>query len=584
MKPWFEKELAEADIIKFPVPQAKVIQMPNVQEYPDFITGVQDLQAKQKDGTISQESYDKLYAELIHRFMKKESFETPWYLREDKTTNIDQKIDQLVQIGKQDPEKSDTVSNILNRIIQYGQKILGQEAPKTEQVQPATLDQSGVSAQQIIDLICQKLPAQCDKPITNVNMFLTKAFKEIVKKEKEQGFQQRTDIRQDLAKAINLVAGKVTNTLEQLEQHYKQQAAEGDRISIKSSPGEEAIRKEITDLLRGLIESYRDTHKDPKEFEQFETLILQFLNDSIKGIVPLKRIIAVGSGDITTEVQKTKYKSLVDNGFIEQLLRKIPAGTGGNWGPGELGLAIIGSPVMKGKKGDIEVSGEKIEIKASATATQGGRITPDALIGEGTDGKAEYTKAFNTFLKTTRLNKLIKPAGDFINYTKTTLRGKESAKKTKYTNFGRSLFRDIINVAIDQLPNKKISRRASAEFVKNSIIAAFKSEFKSQVKKLVKVNQSIDANGKISFEGVMAEYIKVLGYFYNTQKGVKKILVINPRDSHFEVISTENPEGIAEKLKIGTLQTGATAIDFNLPHMKPSPQIGTQKGGRQKQM
>jgi hypothetical protein len=82
MKPWFEKELAEADIIKFPIPQAKVVQMPNVQEYPDFITGVQDLQAKQKDGAISQESYDKLYAELIHRFMKKESFETPWFIRE----------------------------------------------------------------------------------------------------------------------------------------------------------------------------------------------------------------------------------------------------------------------------------------------------------------------------------------------------------------------------------------------------------------------------------------------------------------------------------------------------------------------
>ena len=64
MKPWFEKELAEADIIKFPEPKAKVIQMPNVQEYPDFITGVQDLQAKQKDGTISQETYDK----LIYRF------------------------------------------------------------------------------------------------------------------------------------------------------------------------------------------------------------------------------------------------------------------------------------------------------------------------------------------------------------------------------------------------------------------------------------------------------------------------------------------------------------------------------------
>ena len=82
MKPWFEKELAEADIIKFPEPEAKVVQMPNVQEYPDFITGVQDLQAKQKDGAISQESYDKLYTELIHRFMKKESFETPWFIKE----------------------------------------------------------------------------------------------------------------------------------------------------------------------------------------------------------------------------------------------------------------------------------------------------------------------------------------------------------------------------------------------------------------------------------------------------------------------------------------------------------------------
>ena len=82
MKPWFEKEITEADILKFPEPKAKVIRMPNVQEYPDFITGVSDLQAKQKDGAISQESYDKLYTELIHRFMKKESFDNPWYLRE----------------------------------------------------------------------------------------------------------------------------------------------------------------------------------------------------------------------------------------------------------------------------------------------------------------------------------------------------------------------------------------------------------------------------------------------------------------------------------------------------------------------
>ena len=82
MKPWFEKEIAEADIIKFPEPKEKVIKMPSVAEYPDFISGVQDLQSRHKQGQISQDSYDKLYTELIHRFMKKESFETPWFLRE----------------------------------------------------------------------------------------------------------------------------------------------------------------------------------------------------------------------------------------------------------------------------------------------------------------------------------------------------------------------------------------------------------------------------------------------------------------------------------------------------------------------
>ena len=83
MKPWFERD---AKIIKFPEPEKKVIQMPNVASYPDFITGVSDLQARHKEGQISQDSYDKLYAELIQRFMKKESFETPWFVREQKVS------------------------------------------------------------------------------------------------------------------------------------------------------------------------------------------------------------------------------------------------------------------------------------------------------------------------------------------------------------------------------------------------------------------------------------------------------------------------------------------------------------------
>ena len=78
MKPWFEKD---AKIIPFPKkPERQVIKMPSVSEYPDFITGVQDLQAREKKGQISKDTYDRLYADLIQRFMKKEDVETPWFM------------------------------------------------------------------------------------------------------------------------------------------------------------------------------------------------------------------------------------------------------------------------------------------------------------------------------------------------------------------------------------------------------------------------------------------------------------------------------------------------------------------------
>ena len=107
MKPWFEKEIQEADIIKFPEPERKVIKMPSVSEYPDFITGVLDLQARRDKGQIGQDSYDKLYQDLIHRFMKKESFETPWFLRED---TAEQTIDMLVKIAQLDPKTAGWIS------------------------------------------------------------------------------------------------------------------------------------------------------------------------------------------------------------------------------------------------------------------------------------------------------------------------------------------------------------------------------------------------------------------------------------------------------------------------------------------
>ena len=124
MKPWF---IQEDNVIPFPKKDTSVVRLPNVNAYPDFLTGVQDLQNHLKQGDISSDIHKKLYQDLIHRFMKVESFETPWFLREDQTSQIDQNIDKLVQIAKQNPQKSNFIKQGLDKLSNFLSNVLGQD-------------------------------------------------------------------------------------------------------------------------------------------------------------------------------------------------------------------------------------------------------------------------------------------------------------------------------------------------------------------------------------------------------------------------------------------------------------------------
>jgi len=550
MKPWFEKELAEADIIKFPEPEAKVIQMPNVQEYPDFITGAQDLQAKQKDGAISQESYDKLYTELIHRFMKKESFETPWFIREDKTTNIDQKINQLVQVGKQDPKKSDEVSNILNKIIQYGQKILGQEAPKTEQVQPATLDQKNVSAQQILDFICQKLPARCDKPITDVDMFLTKAFKELEKSGVEKGRNELNDFLTKYDNAINALTNKITSS----EQAFvdANSYAQGKKMQ-----GEVATKKNTIEVIKGVISSIftgklfkAGTITD----RQLQDKLLTFLNAAKEGIVSWGKILEAGKGK-TAKIDQfvpPEYKEMFEM-FRTQLMRARPPTTAGAWGPGEVGLIMLGNPITKaGDSGDLMdvKTGAKFELKGSKESKKGGRLSPEGL------STSKNPKSFKTLkekhIGAKVLQKHFKDLGN-----KSYLAGKDSYSVNQR-------FINQLNDLIDK--GLKIDNKA---FLTDTIIAAFTHNHPTGKELVPYVKQMVVGN-KIDYDKFVKAYAKFLMVRYQgsgKDKKFKGIIVFNPITGSYTVISSYKDLDFKDLDITGGIEFGATQVP-------KSPQIG----------
>ena len=102
MRPWF---IREDNVVPFPNKDTAVIKLPNVGQYPDFLTGVSDLQARVKQGTLSDSMYKKLYTELLHRFMRRESAETPWFMAEAPNTGgIMSIIQQRLKDPNLDPE------------------------------------------------------------------------------------------------------------------------------------------------------------------------------------------------------------------------------------------------------------------------------------------------------------------------------------------------------------------------------------------------------------------------------------------------------------------------------------------------
>ena len=108
MKPWFMKE---GDVVPFPKKDDKVIKLPNVGSYPNFLAGVEDLQSRVKKGELSDEIYKRLYTELLHRFMRRESAETPWFLAEA-TAMADKIFQNKKQLGS-DLQSGDVFLNLL---------------------------------------------------------------------------------------------------------------------------------------------------------------------------------------------------------------------------------------------------------------------------------------------------------------------------------------------------------------------------------------------------------------------------------------------------------------------------------------
>jgi hypothetical protein len=314
MKPWFAKE---ADIIKFPGPVKNVVKLPNVQMYPDFLTGVKDLQNRLEKGEISQASHDKLYQDLIHRFMRKEDFSQPWFKKE---------LDENAMTAKDYAPLLNTLS---------GQGLNVNPRPKPSRLRK---------------IVHARVTNPVDK-ITDVLTQLGAKFKVIP--------------------GPNELSGKFSQIVaqfpKQLEKQYPELAGKTFNIASAVKKGSSVGIKVFTPTNLGLANK---TMSRAELYQTLKSTIPGKVNDEITEELLLQLV------DVAVKKRKA-----VDPDIIEQFnaddLRQLGVDFGEILGPLMSGEDAIKFPAGNSMLADVEIDGKPISVKsASGSGTSFKAILP----------------------------------------------------------------------------------------------------------------------------------------------------------------------------------------------------------------
>lgn len=123
--------------------------------------------------------------------------------------------------------------------------------------------------------------------------------------------------------------------------------------------------------------------------------IKEFLEACVRGdVINMLQVIGTNQGNIKDHVNP-KYQKVFDVFVEENIFSYAPGTTSGAIGPGEMALSMMGNPAEKGKKGDLKIGDEEVEIKASAKT--GGRFNSKA-IAKATTGWQTWAKKINEIM------------------------------------------------------------------------------------------------------------------------------------------------------------------------------------------
>jgi len=423
----------------------------------------------------------------------------------------------------------------------------------------------------------------------------------------EEEFKINKEAFESIAKLALKLTRKVSGSLTEIKKAYDEQIARGDYIiskendisiddppiRIKPKSINSEVKKELLDVITDMFSRPLTSAETITDRDHRKTILVDFMQSCIKGIINFEELLKARRGNVLIELSAEKQE-VVD--MIGNLLLVKPSATAGNWGPGELGLAILGTPVHKGKTGDLNVNGKDIELKASQNPEKGGRLGTIAL-NKGDAGYSTYERALKSLFsnagykpqdldfslkskeevseervkKVKELKKSKLPSNNIGVY----IDEKGNEKDIKWTSFGRTFIEKALNPKIKDRVGVEMTKQFLATVSTSCLIERYKKKFGGDWDTSF-VDECVESDGTINYDAFATGYAKMLYDIYQIVDGKGEIMVLNPNSGSYYVMLSSNDfdEAITPGQGYQPIRVGSVAIDFTDSQGKASPQIG----------
>ena len=395
----------------------------------------------------------------------------------------------------------------------------------------------------------------------------------------------------DLADKIVKNGDIIHNAIENNKRKDNDKDYKVNKLHEAISPKKESpMKNKIVEILKNIFEAPPKNQKDLGSRNRKKLLVKKFMEQCKVGIIDFNDIIEYSGPNATIDGlvearDEEIYYEIRDGAFSA-----VPSTTAGAWGPGEIGLSLLATPVTKGNIGDLAVmtpTGKiEVELKGMQEATAGGRFNSNG-VAKAKDAAREFKKiykeAFDSLVEIINQNLSKKDQIKDINSIFSFVQKNGKMKIKRPETFDKQAIDNIWNPKlvlpasrIDPTATKFIMEKFLRDMADCAVLEEGKQYARRPIDQMIKdkniFRENSEGGFELNFVGIQSNICKIL---YSVYAGVDKkgvIMYFNTVTSNYYIV--QGPDDMKKQLLSGSLQTGNAIIDFAAGQSPASPQVG----------